>query len=914
MTNLVSNGFAGKLTKEFWTELNISLEFTEAFDKESIIKRVTKLIRSLGIRNLMLLLNLKEILFSKESTVEDLTKIIIDQSDINTLFLLIQFAKGRNNQIERRFNAHPKRKAFEENFENVLKKKSNEVLKPFSKLLILYFESKENLQEIFFQFLRTKISTNSTFKIKSTKITKTFDDSFANELAEAFTKADHKNVSFAGQYTLSTKEIVFLFFREYTPTTIRDFKGFLQVINRCGNLIIVHDKPQKEFQIKCKSDSITNTFKRFVESQLQCKLERLEDNEVVFSFCDFKESMKGNSGIIPTAKITGVSFLKSKIPGNVLVEIKENEFVDDSVKKCLTELSDEIVQFERLSDLGFISFRYKGKDIKILIESLMGGDLFFRFDNSNWEPDEQKDFESALRKEYRIPLNRRISSLNAGLDDAGYYAYILNAKTKNEIQSYHMKIYEQIIQEGYLKEEQRQVLICSNNFCRNIETDLNRQTCSKCDGDLHDSSQIILIRNNIAVERYMTSFFESINDGKLTRITKTRSKPISSSDIANNSDVIEQTEKVAYYSLDYPSNNSINSFSVIIVDSLSKERKNFLYKQGKPVLLIQFSIHPRGHFYVDCEGIGGINFSYLLAVNNDIQKKDDAISKCQKLLDDVQKTHTLVLEKAALASRENFTQAFFDSTKISKVTINTSKSVKAKEYEVDVYNILRIIFPYVIKLGTVGRAIPDGIVQIPKYDDLIRKTDHTLSDVGSWNFIYDVKYTDKEEGYDLDISERDKIVRYINNFRGSKSCVFTSEQGSIDAHVIISNRINKKMCPTVASYVFGASGVKKENRDVRLIFIEDSFLLELYDWVQENSDTFYQKRPHLFDLIIDIFERNNRSDNVFLDKNDATIILDSLQDRSIVEKKYHEQDIGKALDQMEREEKPVLSISNKNAD
>ncbi|MDR2410851.1 MAG: hypothetical protein LBE13_22440, partial [Bacteroidales bacterium] len=239
MTNLVSDVFVGELAKEFWTEINISLDFTNAFDQESIIKKIKKFIRALGSRNLVLLLTLKNIPFPKEATVEELTKIIISKSDTNTLFLLRQFAKGRDNQIERRFYAHPKRKAYEENFENVLKKRSNEVIKSFSKLLILYFEAKENLQEIFFQFLRAKISTNSTFKIKSAKSSKVFNDSFARELAEVLAKADRKRISFAGQYTLATKEVVFLFFREYTPTTIRDFKGFLQVINRCGNLIIV---------------------------------------------------------------------------------------------------------------------------------------------------------------------------------------------------------------------------------------------------------------------------------------------------------------------------------------------------------------------------------------------------------------------------------------------------------------------------------------------------------------------------------------------------------------------------------------------------------------------------------------------------------------------------------------------------
>jgi hypothetical protein len=413
----------------------------------------------------------------------------------------------------------------------------------------------------------------------------------------------------------------------------------------------------------------------------------------------------------------------------------------------------------------------------------------------------------------------------------------------------------------------------------------------------------------------MTSFFESINAGYLKRRIKTRSKTeVITSEIISDNKVKEVTEKIDYYSLDYLSNNSLNSFSVIIADSLSKEKKDFLYKRGQPILLIQFSIHPGGHFYVDCEGIGRINFSYLLAVNNDIQKKDEAITACKKLLENIQKTHTLALEKAALASRENFTQTFSDSTKLSKVAINTSKSVKAKEYEIDVYNILRIIFPYMIKLGAVGKTIPDGIVQIPKYEDLIRKTDHTLSDVGSWNFIYDVKYTDKEEGYDLDISERDKIVRYINNFRSSKSRVFTSEQGSINAHVIISNRINKKRCPTVASYVLGNSGVKKENRDVQLLFIEDNFWLELYDWKQKNSVMFYQKRPHLFDLIIDTFEQNNGNSYVFLDKDNATEILNSLQnDRDIIEEKYDEPALEKALDQMEKKEKPILSIPNKNA-
>ena len=149
VSGITSNGaFIGTIENVFWENINITSALPKAWGKDNVSKKVKKRLSSLGSKNLRFLLQYRKIHCSENAkTVDTLSNEILNRSDVETLFLLNEFAKGRDRQIEQRFQSLPKRLAFEEMFENLPGRKTSETIKPFTKLLLLYFESKQNLLE-----------------------------------------------------------------------------------------------------------------------------------------------------------------------------------------------------------------------------------------------------------------------------------------------------------------------------------------------------------------------------------------------------------------------------------------------------------------------------------------------------------------------------------------------------------------------------------------------------------------------------------------------------------------------------------------------------------------------------------------------------------------------------------------------
>lgn len=133
------------------------------------------------------------------------------------------------------------------------------------------------------------------------------------------------------------------------------------------------------------------------------------------------------------------------------------------------------------------------------------------------------------------------------------------------------------------------------------------------------------------------------------------------------------------------------------------------------------------------------------------------------------------------------------------------------------FNVLRSVFGYCHQLGREGRAEPDGYVCIPVYRE---EGGRTLHEVDSWNWTYDAKHSDAAAGYDLGIDERRKMAEYINAIRRKPH--FVGENRRLRAHVIISNNMRDAAMRKAAAYLFGPNGLKKPNRDVRLVLMRRS--------------------------------------------------------------------------------------------
>ena len=127
-----------------------------------------------------------------------------------------------------------------------------------------------------------------------------------------------------------------------------------------------------------------------------------------------------------------------------------------------------------------------------------------------------------------------------------------------------------------------------------------------------------------------------------------------------------------------------------------------------------------------------------------------------------------------------------------------------------------MILPHSFKLGRTGQEEPDGFVSVPDYRDI-----EDLADVGSFNFSYDAKYSEADDGYDFGAAERRQMIDYIGKF-SRKRDVLGCKNTKYHAHVIISNNVQSKKLKTAASKMYGSDGLKGKAKKVRLVLMRKS--------------------------------------------------------------------------------------------
>jgi hypothetical protein len=180
-------------------------------------------------------------------------------------------------------------------------------------------------------------------------------------------------------------------------------------------------------------------------------------------------------------------------------------------------------------------------------------------------------------------------------------------------------------------------------------------------------------------------------------------------------------------------------------------------------------------------------------------------------------------------------------------------------------------------------------VCLPEYEQ------NAMEGVETWNWSYDAKHSDKAGGYDLNIEERRKIVNYIEKFRAK--IAFWEKSTKLRAHVIISNKLTEAKMKSTAEFVFDeASGVKKGNRDVRLVLMRQEFLTRLYELVAEKKDDYQRRRPFFGNLLVKLLERERDDGYSVLDKDDAERLFQELLKVRPVEKAMTEGELISGLE------------------
>lgn len=853
---------------DFWNRLGIYPKPLRSRARQFNERQAAKaFLTGLGRGNLRLLCEEARVANSPSAPDGDLTEALLREADIATALHLQEFSKRRTEWIEKVYSttlSEKKRRAIDAAVAQ-LGRSSGEKLKTLTKLLLIYRKSPAALLDIFIYETWYRRSTHFEYAVSAEDASGLFGKITrrAKQLASRFSKVTRYGISLLTSHELPEGLGVWVFLREYPARIRRDFHNEYNVSHDCGLIVLGFDPQERAIHFRSGNKQLAAALCEFADSDLDLKLNLLRDQ--IYSEYDpeqVRTSLLGDYSNSHGVEIVEAAFGRSSLPGREAISLRLG-FMQSSIKEALQVLNsaeNSYLDIRGAADIETLAVAFRGRTAEIKSEVVKGGAVRLNFENAGWETDDYRDFEAAFLDTFGVPLNRLIDPSVVTLGQVGVIGYLLGISSTDEIEGYHEEIYETLLDKGILRQTVHPVYGCRNNFCSErgkTVGDEARQTCRRCDKPLEHWTLTGVERDQAAVVKLVAAVLE--------RATGLRFDPT------------ERTlERHSYYRLVSPNELSDDQAICVTFADRSSQNARFVFERASlPMIVVRPATDGR-KVYVDFDNVGHLSLSYVIAAQERDADRDDCDGLCKTMVERLLMTHKERLEKAA---RHSYA-----------VLTGDRVGLDGDRYEVEIFNLLRMIFPYSFRLGRKGKEEPDGFASIPDYRDISE-----IADVGAWNLSYDAKFSDAEGGYAFGASERRQMLHYISRFARNKQ-VLVGRDGRIRAHLIVSNNISDAKVAAATSFLYGKDGLKGKARDVQFVVVQETFVLELFAWIQVNADEFHQKRPYFYEALLTLLEQDCKDNHLTLGPSDAGRVITAMQSSQAIEKRVPASALKKSLD------------------
>jgi hypothetical protein len=820
-------------SETYWNAVGI---FPQAIhrkaDQKGLRKDAHDQVRGLAASDLKTLLRVAGLSIDDNAAATDLATSVLLQCDDDSLVFLREFLRRRSDAIRRSYDAIVPSRI----------RASAGQLKPFARLLALYCHDVTSLKEIFFLHLwqsnRTSFALDSDQPLPSSIRREIEKDSKA--LADTVSKAwSGRDVEFFGTHELNDGTSVVVFNREYSPSIQRDFRSRFNLHFRCGFVVFGFSGDRKAMLVKCGNTRIAEAIRFYFQGTYSVRFVNRQTQ--IFSTFDPTElatRFLGNISADSALTIVAARFRRSSLPSHSPLSLSEpGRHI--SIHQDLRQLSDgQAVALAAFDELAQLIVDFQGRPAEIDFIRLPGGAIRLRLNDTGWNSEALDELGTAFQSSFGVPLDRSIDPRRLTLGPSRIVSFLLNTTSESDVQDYHRDQLKRLVKQGLVEHTSRQVRMCTNAICRmKVEvTDPTTETCTACDQPLHEAKVKEIARSSRGITTFVGGILNSSTGWTLQKE--------------------RQFEGHKYHPLLSGHTGRADEVAVLLRDRLPTSVKTTFQRSTLPVILIHTTSTERDIYYGP-DNIGYINLAQLFVAQQDADEKVASDDRCRNLLRSL-----LVHFKERIATASGHSYEHLKSG---------TAADPGHVYETDVFNVLRAVFGYSYQLGREGRAEPDGYVCNPVYGE---GGSRTLDKVDSWNWTYDAKHSNAAAGYDLSIGERRKMAEYINAIRRKPH--FLGENRRLRAHVIISNNMRDAAMQRAADYLFGPDGLKKQNRDVRLVLMREGFVTRLYELFAEKHEQLQRRLPLLGEFVVNLMDVDNDTKFVALDESNAEDLVNRL--------------------------------------
>jgi hypothetical protein len=762
------------------------------------------------------------------------------QADVNkTLIYLAEFYRRKGSAINEEYNFlfSPRQRTQHVAELRELGGRSNLKLRLFVKLALLFEKDHDSIVRTFYRHLWRTRPTSFEFEsdrpLDAKLIAEVTKD--AGVLAEELEQVTSgMEVRFIGAAQMGQLLDVLLFQREYKPIVRPDYRDSHKTLHGFGWLMVGLSRTARTVSLKNGGQDVADVIRNWFGERVKVDLQRTG----LEAFKDYgpatvEEKLLGGYPENSRIRITKMRFRRSLAPSHSPITIESIFKGQQDIRHDLSWSRERgLVRIRSLSDVGGMVIRFSGKEAQVVSEVEHRGAVTFRLNNADLTEEETTDLCKTFQEDFGIPLNIRIDPQLLAMGDIEIFNYLLEADRKDQVVHYQLPALKKLEDLKILIVEPRTIRVCDNGICQLKDQPVEDDQLEECPACQHDLVQkrIEFLVPDEAVIRHTAG--KIIGDGLGWKFSSQPSK----------------FEGHDFFALADPTRPD-TVVRVVFAKRVSTKLLELLDRSMQPVLVV----HTAGqveHAHLDVAGVAHVGFAYALAAASDAETLARFRIDCRDAIDRLQRKEQERVLRAARQSRQLLDAIPADYS--------------GEQYEVEVFNLLRSLFPYTERWGGPNR--PDGFCSLVHYDDL------QLRNVEKHNWSYDAKFSTRQEGYDLDVGEKRKMFDYV---RALMRQPYLQVQGNrLDAHVIISNNMLANAMQSSAEFLRKEHRLGKDHPELKLVFVLDGFIKTLYDSVRGHEGDFTRRWAYLQARLAWMMKQENEHGYVLLDNGSANDLVE----------------------------------------
>jgi hypothetical protein len=563
---------------------------------------------------------------------------------------------------------------------------------------------------------------------------------FAKKLSSKNWYIGRKKVRFIGSF-----DSIFIFDKQTGDKLVQTTSGHKRLKPSRYALIKIQPANVEIREVRGgRSKYIGDSIKKILENQFSTELIDESQNPSIGNLETFLGRFK-NSSSNDEFEIISLKTKRSKLDKGIPIEIDNFSFGND-ISIAIIELIDkDVISLDNLSDFDNFAVSYSisgenGKRKRIFIKEFEDGILKLILNDKELKDVDRQEFSRTFLERFGIGVNIPLDPTNLAPNKQSVYSYLLSEKRVNNPKSFQSVSIETLKHIGILTVVKEFRLRCLNRNCGHAAFSQNEfQPCRDCEAEtnkMYDSYKLEISERG--TQNYILNLFYRSSKFSIRRQRKIQ--------IKNTKFTLIETQ------ID---NKPV--FIYLNFKRLSKMSLEYLVRSGLPILFINIAR------VVNTSEMQEKLFEQI-ELSEILVYEDISLPKIERKIEKLQSYSTDRIFNAARSSYNNITE------KISRPSEYTPK-----EFETDVFNIFKQIFPSAYRGG--GTYIPEGFVGLEYKTRLNHKR------VFEWDCKLAIAGM-----YDLDRGEIDKAWRYIRGTLASDELKNFNKR--VDHYLIISNSVD----------------------------------------------------------------------------------------------------------------------------